>query len=79
MCIARGGASFYGRYFRCWQQGGHGGSRHHQGIYQSCDVFFYTLAERLGIDKIAYWAHRFGLGQKTGIDLPDEVAGIMPS
>jgi penicillin-binding protein 2 len=45
----------------------------------SCDTFYYTLAERLGIEKIAYWAHKVGLGEKTGIDLPGEVAGTMPS
>ncbi len=50
-----------------------------RAIPGSCDIFFYTLAQRLGIDKIAEWAHRFGMGQKTGIDLPDEVSGIMPS
>ena len=48
-------------------------------IYQSCDVFFYTLAEKLGIDRIAKYATMFGLGQKTGIDLPQEVTGVMPS
>ncbi|HEY0758661.1 MAG TPA: penicillin-binding protein 2 [Acidisarcina sp.] len=75
-----GGASFYGRYFKCWiPHGGHGATGITKGIYQSCDVFFYTLAEHLGIDKIALWAHRLGLGQKTGIDLPNEVAGTMPS
>jgi len=50
-----------------------------KGIYQSCDVFFYTLAERLGIGRIAKYATMFGLGQKTGIDLPQEVTGVMPS
>ena len=50
-----------------------------KAIYQSCDVFFYTLAERLGIDRIAKWATLLGLGQKTGIDLPQEVSGVMPS
>ena len=45
----------------------------------SCDTYYYTLAEKLGIDKIAYWAHEVGLGQKTGIDLPGEVSGTMPS
>jgi penicillin-binding protein 2 len=74
-----GGGTFYGRYFRCWQHGGHGGVEISKAIYQSCDTYFYTLAERLGIDKIAKWAHALGLGQKTGIDLPDEVAGVMPS
>src|SRR5271169_3417661 len=74
-----GGASFYGRYFKCWQKGGHGEVDITKAIYQSCDVFFYTLAEKLGIDKIAYWAQRLGLGSKTGIDLPAEVSGTMPS
>ncbi len=45
----------------------------------SCDTYYYTLAERLGIEKIAYWAHKVGIGQKTGIDLPGEVSGTMPS
>jgi penicillin-binding protein 2 len=72
-----GGATYYGRYFAC---------DHHHGIVdilhaipKSCDVFYYTLAERLGIEKIAYWAHKVGIGQKTGIDLPGEVSGTMPS
>jgi penicillin-binding protein 2 len=50
-----------------------------KAIYQSCDVFFYTLAERLGIERIAKYATAFGLGQKTGIDLPQEASGVMPS
>jgi penicillin-binding protein 2 len=74
-----GGASFYGHYFKCWQKGGHGEVNITRAIYQSCDVFFYTLAEKLGIGRIAKWAHAFGLGQKTGIDLPNEAAGTMPS
>ena len=45
----------------------------------SCDTFYYTLAEKLGIDTIAKYANEVGLSQKTGIDLPDEAAGIMPS
>ena len=53
--------------------------RYQQGHYQSCDVFFYTLAEKLGIDRIAKYATPVGLGQKTGIDLPQEVSGVMPS
>ena len=74
-----GGASFYGRYFKCWFKGGHGSVVLTKGIYQSCDVFFYTLAERLGIERIAKYATALGLGQKTGIDLPQEVSGVMPS
>lgn len=74
-----GGATFYGRYFQCWQKHGHGSVDITKAIWQSCDVFFYTLAERMGIGKIAYWAQALGLGQKTGIDLPHEVSGVMPS
>src|ERR1700735_2772669 len=77
-----GGASFYGRYFKCWvvaEHRTHGITDLTKGIYQSCDVFFYTLAEKLGIERIAKYATAFGLGQKTGIDLPQEVSGVMPS
>src|SRR5437868_13753720 len=77
-----GGANFYGRYFKCWVVADH---RVHglvdisKGIYQSCDVFFYTLAQKLGIQRIAKYATAFGLGQKTGVDLPQEASGVMPS
>ncbi len=74
-----GGVSFYGHYQKCWVPHGHGEVDITKAIYQSCDVFFYTLAVKLGIEKIAKWAHAFGLGEKTGIDLPGEVAGTMPS
>jgi len=77
-----GGAEFYGRYFQCWiseRHRSHGIVDISKGIYQSCDVFFYTLAEKLGIERIAKYATMLGLGQKTGIDLPQEVSGIMPS
>jgi len=74
-----GGAEFYGRRFGCWVKGGHGPVTLEKAIYQSCDVFFYTLAEKLGIDRIAKYASELGLGQRTGIDLPNEVSGVMPS
>src|SRR6202161_1271722 len=77
-----GGAEFYGRYFHCWvvaEHRTHGITDITKAIYQSCDVYFYTLAEKLGIAKIAKYAMAFGLGQKTGIDLPQEVSGVMPS
>jgi penicillin-binding protein 2 len=77
-----GGASFYGRYFKCWvvaEHRTHGVVGISKAIYQSCDVFFYTLAEKLGIERIAKYATMFGLGQKTGVDLPQEVSGVMPS
>jgi penicillin-binding protein 2 len=74
-----GSAEFYGRRFGCWVKGGHGPVNLEKAIYQSCDVFFYTLAEKLGIDRIAKYATALGLGEKTGIDLPNEVSGVMPS
>jgi len=77
-----GGATFYGRYFKCWvtaEHRVHGSVDISKAIYQSCDVFFYTLAEKLGIGRIAKYATMFGLGQRTGIDLPQEVSGVMPS
>jgi penicillin-binding protein 2 len=77
-----GGASFYGRYFKCWiasQHHGHGTVDLPRAIVQSCDVFFYTLAERLGIERIAKWATLLGMGQRTRIDLPQEASGVMPS
>ena len=77
-----GGAEFYGRYFKCWvvaEHRTHGITDISKAIYQSCDVFFYTLAEKLGIARIAKYATAFGLGQKTGIDLPQEASGVMPS
>ncbi len=80
--ICNGGAEFYGRYFKCWiseHHRGHGVVDISKGIYQSCDVFFYTLAQKLGIETIAKYATMFGLGQKTGIDLPDEASGVVPS
>jgi penicillin-binding protein 2 len=80
--VCNGGAEFYGRYFKCWvvaEHRTHGVVDISKAIYQSCDVFFYTLAEKLGIEKIAEYATKLGLGQKTGIDLPQEVSGVMPS
>ena len=72
-----GGATFYGRFFACDKR--HGPVDILHAIPLSCDTYYYTLAERLGIEKIAYWAHKVGIGQKTGIDLPGEVSGTMPS
>jgi penicillin-binding protein 2 len=73
----QGGASFYGHFFACDKR--HGVLNVQQAISESCDTFFYTLAVKLGIDKIAQYAHSVGIGQKTGVDLPDEVSGTMPS
>jgi penicillin-binding protein 2 len=75
--VCNGGAVFYGRFFSCDNR--HGPVDILHAIPLSCDTYYYTLAERLGIEKIAYWAHKVGIGQKTGIDLPGEVSGTMPS
>lgn len=72
-----GGGSFYGRFFKCDKH--HGVLDVHNAIALSCDTFFYALAQRLGIDTIARYATSFGLSQKTGIDLPGEMTGLMPS
>src|ERR1700681_284808 len=74
-----GGATFFGRFFKCWQKRGHGTVNVHLGIVQSCDVFFYNLGNKLGIDNIAMYADMAGIGKKTGIDLPGEAEGLMPS
>lgn len=74
-----GGASFYGRYHRCWQAGGHGTVNLLSGLIHSCDVYFYNVGNLIGIDNIAKYADLVGFGKKTGIDLPGEAAGVVPS
>ncbi len=80
-----GYATFYGRQFKCWiyfaKTGprSHGEVNLHEGILKSCDVFFYNVGMRLGIDRLAYYATKLGLGHRTGIDLPSEEPGLMPS
>ena len=74
-----GGASFYGRYFKCHLKGGHGAVALHKGIAQSCDVYFYNVGNKTGIDNIAEYAEELGLGHKSGIDLPQEKEGVVPS
>src|ERR1700678_3210777 len=73
----QGGASFYGHFYACDKH--HGMVDIFNAVPYSCDAFFYTLANRLGIDTIAKYATSLGIGQKTGIDLPDEATGTMPS
>ncbi|MBI1823922.1 MAG: penicillin-binding protein 2 [Nitrospirae bacterium] len=75
----QGALPFGKRVFRDWKRGGHGIVDLHRSLVESCDVYFYKLGEELGIDLIADEAHRFGLGHATGIDLPSEKEGIIPS
>ena len=74
-------ATFYGRLFKCWVYGKttHGFVDLHKAIVESCDIFFYNVGQRLGIDRISYYASHLGLGHRTGIDLPSEETGLVPS
>ena len=76
-----GHANFYGREFHCWmdRRGGHGSIDLRRAIAESCDVYFYTVANMVGVDKINKWATALGLGVLSGIDLPNEVQGLVPS
>jgi penicillin-binding protein 2 len=77
--LCRGGAVFHGRFFQCWRAGGHGSVDMRRAIEQSCNTYFYTLGNMLGVDRIHKWASLFGLGERSGIDLPSEVKGLVPS
>jgi penicillin-binding protein 2 len=77
-----GYATFYGRVFKCHVYGknaGHGVVDFHKAIVQSCDIYFYNVGKLLGIDRISYYANALGLGHRTGIDLPGEEQGLVPS
>ncbi len=67
------------RRYRCWKREGHGLVDLHRAIVESCDVYFYTLSELLGIDRLGYYARALGLGVPTGIDLRGESAGLVPT
>ena len=67
-----------GRY-RCWKKSGHGFMNLHDALVQSCDVYFYTIGHRLGIDTIAKYAKRFGLGRSTRLGLSREKKGLVPT
>ena len=74
-----GAASFYGNTYHCWQHHGHGIISLHRALRESCDVFFYNVANKMGIDRLAEYADIAGIGHKTGIDLPNERESTMPS
>jgi len=80
--ICPGSVTIYGHTFRdwTWKKGhGHGSVDLHRAIVHSCDVYFYTLGKMLGIEKLSYFAKKLGLGSRTGIDLPGEDPGLVPS
>ncbi|NWF93154.1 MAG: penicillin-binding protein 2 [Syntrophaceae bacterium] len=67
------------RDFRCWKEGGHGTVSLHRALVESCDIFFYQVGLKVGVDLIARYANEFGLGRPTGIYLAHEKPGIVPS
>ncbi len=68
-----------GRRFHCWKRGGHGHMNLHDALQQSCDVYFYEVAQRCGIDKIAEVSRRFGLGQRHDLPMSAVADGLMPT
>ncbi len=77
--FCNGGYQFGNRVFRDWKKTGHGAVNLHAALVHSCDVYFYTVGQRMGIDVMAEFGKEFGLGQGTGVELPSERVGIMPS
>jgi penicillin-binding protein 2 len=67
------------RTYRCWKKEGHGTMALHDALVQSCDVYFYTAGLKLGIDRLAFFARGFNLGRRTGIPLPNEQPGLVPT
>ncbi len=73
-----GQTTIYNRRTRCWLRSGHGWVNLRTAIKRSCDIYFYQLGQRLGINRIAHYARMFGLGSPTGFDIPGEKAGLIP-
>ncbi|MBI4539863.1 MAG: penicillin-binding protein 2 [Gemmatimonadetes bacterium] len=74
----RGGIQFGNRYFRCWRPEGHGYLSLVDAIRHSCDVYFYQLGLKIGLEALLEDGNRLGFGRRTGIDLPSEASGIFP-
>lgn len=74
-----GSQTYYGRRFRCWKRDGHGTVRLERAMQVSCDIFFYDLGAKLGIDRIEQFSHLLTCGEITRIDLEGERAGLVPS
>jgi penicillin-binding protein 2 len=74
------GTYFLGsRAYQCWREGGHGWIKYYRAVVESCDIYFYNVGARLGIERLSRYAEDFGLGRLTGIDLPGEKAGLVPT
>ncbi len=72
-----GAVVLHGHRFRCWRRGGHGMVNLSKSLEESCDVYYYQLGQRLGIERMARWLKAFGLGHRTGIGLPSEASGLI--
>lgn len=70
---------FAGRRYGCWRKTGHGNVSLHRSLVSSCDVYYYVNGSRLGVDRIYKYANMFGFSERTGIDIPGEKAGLVPS
>lgn len=70
---------FGNRTYRCWKRGGHGAVNLKRALAESCDVYFYQVGQRLGVDRLAKYAKQFGLGKRTGVEMEHEKAGIVPT
>ncbi|MBN1103043.1 MAG: penicillin-binding protein 2 [Deltaproteobacteria bacterium] len=77
--ICSGGYTVGSYTHRCWKKQGHGGVSFHRALVESCDVYFYKLGRKLGVDRIAHYARMCGLGLKTGFDLGAEKEGLIPT
>jgi len=75
----RGEIELYGHKYHCWKEKGHGFMRLRNAIKQSCDIYFYEVARRLGVDRLAVTANKFGLGNKVLDILSEELTGLVPS
>jgi penicillin-binding protein 2 len=65
--------------YRCWNENGHGMVEARRSLIESCDIYYYQVGLRLKVDKLGEWARRFGFGTPTGIDLPNELSGLVPT
>jgi penicillin-binding protein 2 len=74
-----GSVNIYNRQFMCWKKGGHGTVDVHRALVHSCNVFYYLLGRKVGIDAITKYAKMFGIGELSGIDIPGESRGTPPS
>ncbi len=74
-----GSYKFGNRVYRCWKKGGHGTVSFKRAVAESCDVYFYQLGLRLGVERLARYAKMFGLGELTGVEMEHEKPGLIPT